>query len=160
MRGCEVRGAEGGRPPFPPLPFLLSWAAPEPLHRQAGPTVVRPAENRAWSRVCRKSLSSPHPTPTQKVLEAHMAASLCTGLVPVSTCSSQCCCDLEILNCGIVHPTLPFPEGSLVDPRLCCEQRRCAQHGPRGDQAARGDRVDTESSPVSDGGAAPGSHAR
>ena len=30
---------------------------------------------------------------------------------------------------------------------VCCEQSRCAQHGSGGYQAARGDKVDTKSSP-------------
>ena len=34
-----------------------------------------------------------------------------------------------------------------MDRGMCCEQRRCTQHGSRGDQAAHGDKVDTESSP-------------
>ena len=34
-----------------------------------------------------------------------------------------------------------------MDHGVHCEQSRCAQHGSRGDQAARGDKVDTKSSP-------------
>ena len=43
--------------------------------------------------------------------------------------------------------TFPFYEWSLMDHGMCCEQRRCTQHRSRGDQAARGDKVDTKSSP-------------
>ena len=30
---------------------------------------------------------------------------------------------------------------------VCCEQSRYTQHGSRGDQAARGDKIDTKASP-------------